>query len=80
MRSGRRETSWRFGFPRVTGYRVEPPNDRLEADFNEDHVLELTPELVGSSQVLNSGIVGEAVELNLHHLEEHADQPECFIT
>ena len=37
-------------FPRVTGYRVEPPNDRLEADFNEDHVLELTPELVGSSQ------------------------------
>ena len=56
-------------FPRVTGYRVEPPNDRLEADFNEDHVLELTPELVGSSQVRNSGIVGEAVDLNLRHLE-----------
>ena len=45
-------------FPRVTGYRVEPPNDRLVADFGEDHVLELTPELVGSSQVRNSGIVG----------------------
>ena len=54
-------------FPRVTGYRVEPPNDRLEAEFNEDHVLELTPELVGSSEVRNSGIVGEAVELNLKH-------------
>ena len=58
-----------IGFPRVTGYRVEPPNDRLEAEFNEDHVLELTPELVGSSQVRNSGIVGEAVDLNLRHLE-----------
>ena len=56
-------------FPRVTGYRVEPPNDRLEAEFNEDHVLELKPELVGSAEVLNSGIVGEAVELNLRHRE-----------
>ncbi|MDE2761916.1 MAG: DEAD/DEAH box helicase family protein [Gemmatimonadota bacterium] len=56
-------------FPRVTGYRVEPPNDRLKADFNEDHVLELTPELVGSAKVLNSGIVGEVVELNLEHLK-----------
>ena len=56
-------------FPRVTGYRVEPPNDRLTAEFNDDHVLELTPELVGSSEVRNSGIVGEAVELNLKHRE-----------
>ncbi len=56
-------------FPRVTGYRVEPPNDRLKADFNEDHVLELTPELVGSTKVRNSGIVGEAVDLNLEHRE-----------
>ena len=56
-------------FPRVTGYRVEPPNDRLEAEFNEDHVLDLTPELVGSSKVRNSGIVGEGVDLNLDHLE-----------
>ena len=54
-------------FPRVTGYRVEPPDDRLKAEFGEDHVLELTPELVGSSEVRNSGIVGEAVELNLKH-------------
>ena len=66
-------------FPRVTGYRVEPPNDRLEADFNEDHVLELTPELVGSSQVRNSGIVGEAVDLNLRHLEGMRTN-EIFIT
>lgn len=34
-------------FPRVVGYRVELPQDRLQAEFNEDSVLELTPELVG---------------------------------
>ena len=56
-------------FPRVTGYRLDPPNDHLEADFDESHVLELTPELVASSEVRNSGIVGEAVELNLRHPE-----------
>ena len=55
-------------FPRVTGYRVERPNQRLTADFDENHVLELTPELVGSSIVQTSGIVGQAVELNLRHL------------
>ena len=54
-------------FPRVTGYRVEPPEDRLQADFGEDHVLELTPDLVGSSRVKNAGIVGEAVDLDLSH-------------
>ena len=56
-------------FPRVTGYRVEPPNDHLEAEFDEDDVLELTPELVGSTEVRTSGILGEAVDLNLQHLE-----------
>src|SRR5581483_3063518 len=32
-------------FPRVAGYRVELPEERLKAEFNEDSVLELTPEL-----------------------------------
>jgi type III restriction enzyme len=30
-------------FPRVAGYRVELPEERLEAEFNSDSVLELTP-------------------------------------
>jgi type III restriction enzyme len=29
-------------FPRVEGYRVELPSERLTADFNEDSILELT--------------------------------------
>ena len=37
-------------FPRVEGYRVELPEERLTAEFNEDSVLELTPDLVGPTQ------------------------------
>ena len=36
-------------FPKLAGYRVELPNDRLKAEFTPDHVLELTPELVGAA-------------------------------
>lgn len=43
-------------FPRVEGYRVELPADELTATFNEDSILELTPELVGPSKTLNAGI------------------------
>ncbi|MCG3163892.1 MAG: hypothetical protein JMDDDDMK_05350 [Acidobacteria bacterium] len=55
-------------FPRVAGYRVELPDDRLEARFNADSVLELTPDLVGPSITQNAGIIGESVDLNLKHL------------
>ncbi|MDD9984042.1 MAG: DEAD/DEAH box helicase family protein [Gammaproteobacteria bacterium] len=57
-------------FPRVQGYRVELPEDRLSATFDEDSTLVLTPDLVGPSVTLNEGIVGEGVELTLQHLEE----------
>lgn len=54
-------------FPRVEGYRIELPEDRLEAEFNDDAVLELTPDLVGATETQNSGIIGERVDLNLVH-------------
>ena len=54
-------------FPRVAGYGVELPADRLGAEFNEDSVLELTPELVGATETRNSGIIGESVDLDLAH-------------
>jgi type III restriction enzyme len=54
-------------FPRVEGYRVELPKDRLEADFNDDSMLELTPELIGATETQNAGIIGEPVNLNLVH-------------
>ena len=54
-------------FPRVEGYRVELPNEKLEADFNEDSTLELTPDLIGPSVTRNEGIIGKGVDLNLVH-------------
>jgi type III restriction enzyme len=55
-------------FPRVEGYRVELPEERLTADFNEDSILELSPDIVGPSITRNSGIIGEGVDMSLNHL------------
>jgi type III restriction enzyme len=55
-------------FPRVEGYRVELPEERLSAEFNDDSILELTPDLVGPSITRNAGIIGEGVDLSLEHL------------
>ena len=57
-------------FPRVSGYRVELPSERLSAEFNVDSILELTPDLVGPSITRNSGIIGEGVDLSLEHLAD----------
>ena len=54
-------------FPRVAGYRVELPEERLSAEFNQDSVLELTPDLIGPSITTNRGIIGEEVDLHLVH-------------
>jgi type III restriction enzyme len=54
-------------FPRVQGYRVELPEERLTAEFNDDSILELMPELVGPSITRNQGIIGEGIDLNLVH-------------
>ena len=56
-------------FPRVQGYRVELPEERLSATFDDNSTLELTPDLVGPSITRNEGIVGEGVDLSLEHLE-----------
>lgn len=55
-------------FPRVEGYRIELPEERLSADFNDDSVLELSPDLVGPSVTRNSGIIGEGADMSLAHL------------
>ena len=57
-------------FPRVQGYRVELPEERLEAEFNDDHTFTITPELIGAASVVNSGIIGETVDMNLKHLND----------
>ncbi len=57
-------------FPRVQGYRVELPEERLTAEFNDDSILELTPELVGPSITRNAAIIGEDIDLSLKHLKD----------
>ena len=57
-------------FPCVEGYRVELPEERLLANFNEDSTLVLTPDLVGPSQTQNAGIIGQSADMNLKHLDD----------
>jgi type III restriction enzyme len=57
-------------FPRVEGYRVELPEDRLTAEFNADSVLVLSPELVGPSQTETMGIIGEGADMTLEHMRD----------
>ena len=54
-------------FPRVSGYREDPPKEDLVASFTEASKLDLTPDLVGPTQTRNEGIIGEGVDLNLVH-------------
>jgi type III restriction enzyme len=57
-------------FPRVAGYRVELPEERLTAKFTDESTFVLTPDLVGPTKTRNAGIIGQAVDLDLEHLEE----------
>ncbi len=57
-------------FPRVAGYRIALPEERLQATFDADSTLELTPDLVGPSVTRNEGIIGEGVDLSLVHTRD----------
>ena len=57
-------------FPRVEGYRTEFPAERLVPHFTADSTLELTPELVGATETINAGIIGEQADLTLDHLAD----------
>ncbi len=57
-------------FPRVSGYRIEMPEDRLAAVFNDDSKLILTPDLVGPSITSNAGIIGKSIDLTLESTKD----------
>jgi type III restriction enzyme len=57
-------------FPRVAGYRVELPEERLTEKFTSDSVLELTPELVGPTDTTTRAIIGKPVSLTVRHLAD----------
>ena len=55
-------------FPRVLGYRVELPSERLEAAFTDDSTFVLTHDLIGPTRTRNEGIIGKRVDLDLDRL------------
>jgi len=57
-------------FPRLQGYRVDLPDERIEAAFDKDSTFRLTPEIVGPAKVRLQGIVGDGITLTLEHLEK----------
>jgi type III restriction enzyme len=57
-------------FPRVEGYRVELPEERLTADFRDESTLTLSPALVGPSITRNAGIIGAGVDMTIEHLKD----------
>ncbi len=61
-------TTARFAFPACLGYRVELPEERLDADFTADSTLALTPELVGPTETRVQGLIGESEDLTVEHL------------
>lgn len=56
-------------FPRVEGYRIDFPEERLEVDFSKVEPYVLTPDKVGAVAVTMQGFVGEAHVLDLAHLK-----------
>lgn len=65
-------------FPRVAGYRVELPEEQLEASFTADSTLRLTQELVGPTITRNQGIIGESVDLTLARSKDTRDATIAF--
>ena len=51
-------------FPRVVGYRVDLPGEKLTAKFTENSKYVLTPEDVGPTQTQMEGIVGEGITIS----------------
>lgn len=57
-------------FPRVVGYRIDLPEEKLQANFTENSKLVLTPDMVGPGQTLLEGIVGEGVTLTVAEMKD----------
>ena len=52
-------------FPRVVGYRIDLPEEKLQANFGDNSRLVLTPHMTGPGETLLEGIVGEGVTLRV---------------
>ena len=65
----RERASLEIAFPRVSGYRREMPSEKLEAVFDADSTLVITPADIGPTSVVMEGIVGAGVTITPTVLE-----------
>ena len=65
-------TRWRSLFPRVEGYRVELPDERLDADFSKLEPYVLDPDKVGATRGHHAGHRRQPETITLEHLEGDA--------
>lgn len=72
-----REAGIEIRFPRVVGYRVTLPSDRLTAKFDHNSKLTITPNDI-PSRTENEGIVGEGTTLTLESLQKLRPQEVYF--
>ncbi|MCA1704170.1 MAG: hypothetical protein LC808_13255 [Actinobacteria bacterium] len=64
-------------FPRLSGYRIELPDDRLIAEFGTDHELALsTADFPTRTEMI--GVIGEAETLTLDELREAREQQVAY--
>ena len=66
-----------ISFPRVRGYTIRIPDERLEAKFTEDSRLVITPENA-PPRTLQQSIVGEDILMTLDDMKKHRDQRVIF--
>jgi type III restriction enzyme len=67
-----------IGFPKLDGYRVELPDERLRADFGEDSKLHLDQATV-ALWVESSGLVGAREEVDLDDIRRARAQRIAFV-
>lgn len=69
MRAVKEREALEIRFPRVQGYRVDQPDERVRATFTPDSRFEINPGNVGASKVFVQGIVGPGVMMTTEVLE-----------
>lgn len=64
-------------YPRVRGYKMRPPEDRIVARFDENSVLEIRPEDAPTETEL-AGIIGETAKMTLGELKKRRENEVVF--
>ncbi len=65
IKAMRERSALEITFPRVVGYRVDLPDERLSAHFTDESSYVIDHATVGASQTTMSGIVGQGHTLSL---------------